>query len=225
MFGFRRADYGCNKIHIGSHLPKEDMKDMYLPGREWEYGGPKGLIPFYGYLNKFFRKTLAPREGDAHNISAFGRNLLLALCPSEPEFSVFDYIWEEIKSILESPQKCCGYGAYLMYMIDQKTNKRFECDYVHTPIDIKKDYHPGPTLAQLEEQARQQASTQGEAGDIPNASTLVPSATHAPSRSHSRRGGSRGQNWKNPASPIRKMFNLIFGMCKSTNDVVHKERQ
>jgi hypothetical protein len=135
------------------------MKDMYLPSREWEYGGPKGLIPFCGYLIKFFRKTLAPREGDAHNISAFGKNLLLALCPSEPEFSMFDYIWEEIMSILELPQKCCCcYGAYLMYMIDQKTNKRFECDYVHTPIDIKKDYHYGPTLAQAI-QARQKAAS------------------------------------------------------------------
>jgi hypothetical protein len=34
MFGFGRANFGHNKIHIGSHLPKEDMKDMYLPGRE-----------------------------------------------------------------------------------------------------------------------------------------------------------------------------------------------
>jgi hypothetical protein len=32
-------------------------------------------------------------------------------------------------------------------------------------------------------------------------------------------------NWEKPPSPIRKMFNMIFGMCKSTNDVVHKERQ
>ena len=53
-------------------------------------GGPKGLIPFYAYLNKFFRKTLAPREGDVHNISSYGENLLYALTPSEPEFSVFD---------------------------------------------------------------------------------------------------------------------------------------
>ena len=42
---------------------------------------------------------------------------------------------------------------------------------------------------------------------------------------YSRRGGSRSQNWKKPPSPIRKMFNMIFGMCKSTNDVVHKERE
>jgi len=72
---------------------------------------------------------------------------LLALTPSEPEFSVFDYIWEEIKSISETPQKCCGFGAYLMFMIDQKTHKR--CDYIHPPVDIKKDSHPGPILAEI----------------------------------------------------------------------------
>jgi hypothetical protein len=31
--------------------------------------------------------------------------------------------------------------------------------------------------------------------------------------------------WEKPPSLIRNMFNLIFGMCKSTNDVVHKERE
>jgi hypothetical protein len=36
------------------------------------------------------------------NISSYAKNLLLALTPSEPEFSVFDYIWEEIKSISET---------------------------------------------------------------------------------------------------------------------------
>jgi hypothetical protein len=195
MFGFGRADYGRNMIHIGSHLSKEDMKDMYLRGREWEYGGPKGLIPFYGYLIKFFQKTLAPREGDAHNILAFGRNLFLALCLSEPEFSVFDYIWEEIKSISESPQKCYGYGAYLMYMIDQKTNKRFECDYVHTPIDIKKYYYLGPTLAQVI-QARQHAAAQSDDAVAPNAPPHASSAPSPLSRSQSRRGSSREHNWK-----------------------------
>ncbi|RLM66450.1 uncharacterized protein C2845_PM16G03130 [Panicum miliaceum] len=28
MFGFDKSDYGHNKIHIGSHLPKEDMTDI-----------------------------------------------------------------------------------------------------------------------------------------------------------------------------------------------------
>jgi len=224
MFGFGRADAERVRLHLSSPLPKEEMKCMYLPGRESEFGGPKGLIPFYAYLNKFFRKTLAPREGDAHNISSYGKNLLYALTPSEPEFSVFDYIWEEIKSISESPQKCCGFGAYLMFMIDQKTNKRFECDYKHPPVDVKMDSHPGPTLAEIIA-SREQDATPDDGDTVPHAPTHAPSAPHVPTRSYSRRGGSRSQNWEKPPSPIRKMFNMIFGMCKSTNDVVHKERE
>jgi hypothetical protein len=112
-----------------------------------------------------------------------------------------------------------------MFMIDQKINKRLECHYKHTALDIKLNYHPGPTRTQLEEQARQQAATQGEGVAAPSASTHAPSAPHASSRSHSRRGGSRELNWEKPPSPIRKMFNMIFRMCKPTNDVVHKERQ
>jgi len=216
LFGFEKSDYEHPRLHIGSPLPKEDMKDMYLPSRVWNYGEPKGLIHFYAYLNKFFRKTLAPKEGDAHNISSYAKNLLLALTPSEPEFSVFEYIWEEIKSISESPKKCCGFGAYLMFMIDQKTNKRFECDYIHPPVDVKKDSHPRPTIAEIMA-SREQAAAQGEDDVDPYAPTHTPGAPHVPTRSYFRRGGSRSQNWEKPPSPIRKMFNLIFGMCKSTN--------
>jgi hypothetical protein len=38
-----------------------------------------------------------------------------------------------------------------------------------------------------------------------------------PSRSSSSR--------RSPPSPIKKAFNFLFGMCKSTSDVVHKERE
>ena len=63
-----------------------------------------------------------------------------------------------------------------MYMIDHKTNKRFECDYVHTPIDIKMDFHPGPTLAQVIK-SREQAAAQDDEGAGPH----VPSAPQVPS--------------------------------------------
>jgi len=82
------------------------------------------------------------------------------------------------------------------------------------------DFHPGPTLAQIIK-SREQAAAQGDEGAAPH----VPSAPQVPSRSHSWRGGSRDQIWEKPPSPIRKIFNMIFGMCKSTHDVMHKERQ
>ena len=96
-------------------------------------------------------------------------------------------------------------------MIDHKTNKRFECDDTHTPIDIKMDYHPGPTLAQVIA-SREQAAAQCDEEAALDAPAHAPSAPRVPTRSHSRRGGSRAQNWEKPPSPIRKIFNLIFGM-------------
>jgi hypothetical protein len=53
------------------------------------------MLAFYA-LHRLFRKTLAPREGDQSNVSHYGRDLLKYMDPSEPEFSVVDYIWEEM---------------------------------------------------------------------------------------------------------------------------------
>jgi hypothetical protein len=47
------------------------------------------MLPFYAYLHRMFRKTLAPREGDQSNVSNNGRDLLKHMSPSEPEFSVW----------------------------------------------------------------------------------------------------------------------------------------
>ena len=227
MFGFGRRDYGIpQKIHMGAHLSKEQMRSMYLPGNAANEGSKNGLIPFYGYLNKFFRKTLTPREGDASNISGYLRNLLRAMTPSEPAFSVFDFVWEEIKDISMSPNRSCGYGAILMHMIETKINKRFEYDYTHTPLVIKLDYHPGPTLAQVL-QARQQAEVAGGSGtahddEIREDNTAPPPppppqahATHSPPRDH---------YVEKPVSPMRKIFNLFAGICKSQRDIQVEQR-
>ncbi|RLN08104.1 hypothetical protein C2845_PM11G27140 [Panicum miliaceum] len=112
--------------------------------------------------------------------------------------------------------------------IEYRFQTKFHQDFYESAIlskKYKKDYHPGPTLAQVI-QARQQDATQGDDDEAaPDAAPHFPSAPRVPSRSHSRRGGSREMNWEKPPSLLRRMFNLIFGMCKSTNDVVHKERQ
>jgi hypothetical protein len=71
------------------------------------------------------------------------------MCPSEPEFSVVDYIWEEIHSISDSPQKSCGYAPYLMHVIEAITNYTFVYDHEHKPFHLKNDV-VGPSLADLE---------------------------------------------------------------------------
>jgi hypothetical protein len=57
-------------------MDKVDMKFMYIPGQEWSFGRVNGMLPFYAYLHRMFRKTLAPREGDQSNVSNYGRDLL-----------------------------------------------------------------------------------------------------------------------------------------------------
>jgi hypothetical protein len=81
------------------------------------------MLPFYAYLNWLFRRIMTPREGDGTKILTYNKNILATMAPNINgfEFSVFDFIWVELKSILENPLKSCGYAPYLMHMIEKVT--------------------------------------------------------------------------------------------------------
>jgi hypothetical protein len=100
---------------------------------------------------------------------------------------VFDFIWEEIKTIPESPLKSCGYAPYIMHMIERVMGRTFGCDKEHHPLRIKNDLR-----APMEEMraAEPHSSPSGAA-----------------------RG--RGQHGDKPPSHIQKIFSLLSGMCKS----------
>jgi hypothetical protein len=55
------------------------------------------------------------------------------------DFYVFDFIWEEIKTISESSLKSCGYAPFIMHMIKRVTSQTFGCDKEHHPLWIKND--------------------------------------------------------------------------------------
>jgi hypothetical protein len=85
------------------------------------------MLPFYAYLNRLFRRTMTPREGNGTKILAYNKNILVTMAPNANgfEFSVFDFIWEEIKAVLENSLKSCGYAPYLMHMIDRVIARTF----------------------------------------------------------------------------------------------------
>jgi hypothetical protein len=39
--------------------------------------------------------------------------------------SVMDFMWEEIKGISMNPQKTCGFTSYLMFIIEDVTDRSF----------------------------------------------------------------------------------------------------
>jgi hypothetical protein len=133
---------------------------------------------------------LTPREGDATKIPAYNKNILAAMAPNTNrlEFSVFDFIWEEIKAISENPLKSCDYAPYIMHMIERVTGRTFGYDKQHQPLRIKNDLR----------------------APVEDRRTAAPRGSSPP---RAIRG--RGQRGDKPSSPIREMLGLIFGMCKS----------
>jgi hypothetical protein len=103
------------------------------------------------------------------------------------EFSVFDFIWEEIKAISENPLKSYGYAPYLMHMIERVTSQIFFYEKEHHPLWIKNDLR-----APVEDS---------------RAAALHSSPPMAV------RGREKPRD--KPPSPIQKIFNMLFGMCKS----------
>jgi hypothetical protein len=85
-------------------------------------------------MNRFFRKIICPRDGDPTNISHYANNFLANMRDGAPAFSVIDYIWEEIKGISLNPQKNCSFAPYLMFIIEDVTNRSFPKDGFHMPL-------------------------------------------------------------------------------------------
>jgi hypothetical protein len=176
-------------IHLALKLEGRKIKFMYPRSKQGNFGETMDMLPFYAYLNRLFRRTVTPREGDGITILAYNKNILAAMAPNANgiEFSVFDFIWEEIKAISENPLKSYGYAPYLKHMIERVTARTFFCEKEHHPLWTKNDLR-----APVEE-----------------------SRAAAPHSSPPRAARGRGQPRDKPPSPIRKIFSLLFRMCKS----------
>jgi hypothetical protein len=105
-------------------LEARKIKFMYPRSKQGNFGETTDILPFYAYLNRLFRRTVTPREGDGTKILAYNKNILATMAPNANgfEFSIFDFIWEEIKAISENPLKSCGYAPCVMHMIESDSS-------------------------------------------------------------------------------------------------------
>jgi hypothetical protein len=115
-------------------LAEEEMKFMYALGLEGNAGTTNGLYTFYSVLNRLFRETICPRDGDPINISQFANNLLANMRGGAPPLSVMDFMWKEIKGISMNPQKTYGFMPYLMFIIEDVTSSSFPKEGKHMPF-------------------------------------------------------------------------------------------
>jgi hypothetical protein len=203
LFGFGWNDANHIKIHFASRLDASRVRFMYPGNKRESVETTSDLLPFYAYLNRLFQRMMTPREGDSSNIPSYNRNLLVAMNPHPHgfEFSMFHFIWGDIKTISESPLKSCGYALYIIHMIVRVTYRIFGYDKEYHPLRIKNDLR---------------APVEKRKAPAPRSSSL-------------RAARGRGQQGDKPLSPIQKIFSLLFGMCKSqhTTDVraQHERRE
>jgi hypothetical protein len=222
-FSFGQADKNRFQIYLHNPLGENEMKFMYAPGQEGNAGTINGLYTFYSVLNKLFRKTIYPRDGDPTNISHYAKNLLANMRDGAPAFSVIDYIWEEIKCITLNPQKNCVFAPYLMFIIKDVTNRSFPKDVFHMPLRTT------PTKKSLIPPA--QASSPPKADPTPQqqheAAEPVRPAGYTGQTDLSDQGQSSTQQREKSSSPIKKLFGLLFGLCRSHHAIEtrhHEER-
>jgi hypothetical protein len=127
LLGFRQKDASRPRIHLALKLEARKIKFMYPRSKQGNFGETTNMLPFYTYLNRLFRRTVTHREGDETKIPTYNKNILAAMNPNANgfEFSIFDFVWEEIKAISENPLKSGGYAPYLMHMIESDSSDIF----------------------------------------------------------------------------------------------------
>ena len=90
LFGFGQVDLSRERIHIGHPLPREEIEFMYPPHERQHAGSVSQLYIYYSVLNRLFRKTLTPRDGNTSDITLFAKNLLARMRDGATAFSVAD---------------------------------------------------------------------------------------------------------------------------------------
>ena len=132
MLGFPDADLERPKIHDENVIDDAEMHFMYDEAYgDVKFGETSGLIPYYNFMNQILRYTLSPKAGNSDRISNMSRNLLAKMTPGSSEFSVFDFLWEEIICTSISPKRGYHYAPYIFHMIKEVTGINILADQDH----------------------------------------------------------------------------------------------
>jgi hypothetical protein len=71
LLAFGRKNVSHVRIHMALKLDARRIHFMYLRCKQGNFGETTDMIPFYAYINRLFRRTMTPREGDGTKILAY----------------------------------------------------------------------------------------------------------------------------------------------------------
>ena len=77
---------------------------MYKEGCEAD-DWTKNLLPYFHYINMIVRATFTVKKGDATSLIPHTRNIVSYLCPGGCDFSVFDFLWNNMVYCGTDPER------------------------------------------------------------------------------------------------------------------------
>ncbi|PUZ48839.1 hypothetical protein GQ55_7G277900 [Panicum hallii var. hallii] len=110
---------------------------MYLEGHDAD-GWTTHLKPFYRYMNKAVRATFTLKKGDATSLLSHTWNVVAHLRSSGRDFSVFDFLWNNLIFVGTDPEHCLPYAPYVMFLIETTSKTIYPKDYTHSHLRIMK---------------------------------------------------------------------------------------
>jgi hypothetical protein len=133
ILGFGEEDLSRPKLHGGEFPLDSEMAFMYdsMFGKV-EFGTTHGMKPVYRMLNQLFLYTFTPKISDNYNISNIAKEILVRMEPGKEDFSVFDFVWEEIIVCSVSANKSCQYAPWIFKMICEVTGVDILTDKPHS---------------------------------------------------------------------------------------------
>ena len=137
LLGLDSKDEARDPIHVERKLKPDRCSFMfYNPVVVWE-GKTKNLLPYYYYANFMLRWTIDPKKGDSGSLHVFAVNLMNQFAPGGRPFNVFNYIWNELRRVMDDSRKHLPYAPYIMYMIERITKITFPKDVKHEALHIR----------------------------------------------------------------------------------------
>jgi hypothetical protein len=78
------------------------------------------LQPYYNYANLMMHWTVDPKKGVYTALNFYAANLLNRMAPGGRPFNAFDFIWNELRRVMDDSRKYLPYAPYIMYMIESQ---------------------------------------------------------------------------------------------------------
>jgi hypothetical protein len=193
-------------IHVEKRIKMADATYMFFNPILAHKGKSIHLQPYYNYANFIMHWTIDPKKNDYTSLNFYAVNLLKCMAPGGRPFNAFDFMWNELRHVIDDSRKHFRYTPYIMYMIERVTKITFPKDVAHEPVHL-----------------RPHSEVPAAASRHHGSSSLAPRVDDPPL--HAPSFGPRSSRLRGSGSMVKRVLRSIFCVCKTMVKEVSENHQ